>query len=39
MLALWVPCDARMNRRDVKLAALKQSHPEVSGSPCASRRA
>ena len=39
MPALRVPCDARMNRRDVELAALRQSHPETSGSSCASRRA
>ena len=32
MPALRVPCDARMNRRDVKLASLKQSHPEYSAS-------
>ena len=38
ILALRVPCDARMSRRDVKLAALRQSHAEVSGSSCASRR-
>ncbi|MGB5282811.1 MAG: hypothetical protein WBN37_15960, partial [Arenicellales bacterium] len=39
MPALRVPCDARTNRRDVKLAALRQSHHETSGSSCASRRA
>jgi hypothetical protein len=39
MPALRVPCDARMNRRDVKLAVLRQSHPEPSGSSCASRQA
>ena len=33
MLALRVPCDARMNRRDVKLAALRQSHPETPAHP------
>jgi len=36
---LWVPCDARMNRRDAELAALRQTHPDVPGSSCASRRA
>ena len=39
MLALRVPCDARMSRRDAELAALRQTHPEISGPSCASRRA
>jgi len=39
MLALRVPCDARMSRRDAELAALRQTHPETLASSCASRRA
>jgi hypothetical protein len=39
MPALRVPCDARMSRRDAELAALRQTHPELPGSSCASRRA
>ncbi|MEN8712476.1 MAG: hypothetical protein ABF326_09795, partial [Arenicellales bacterium] len=39
MLALRVPCDARMSRRDVKLAHARTAHPDVPGSSCASRRA
>ncbi len=31
--SLWVPCDARMNRRDVKLAALIQHIPTSSAHP------
>ena len=37
-LALRVPCDARMNRRDAELAALRQTNPELPGPSCASRR-
>ena len=39
MPALRVPCDARMSRQDAELAALRQTHPEIPGSSCASRRA
>jgi len=38
-LALRVPCDARMSRRDAELTALRQTHPDVPASSCASRRA
>jgi hypothetical protein len=39
MPALQVPRDARMSRQDAELAALRQTHPELPGPSCASRRA
>ena len=33
MLALRVPCDARMCRQDAELATLRQTHPEVPAHP------
>ena len=33
ILALRVPCDARMSRRDAELAALRQTHPETPAHP------
>jgi len=39
MLALRVPCDAQLSRRDVKLAIAQTVHPETPGSISASRQA